>query len=572
MSTGPRSPGRPGTLAAWLLLAVLTVLVVGPLLMLVRASVAPANTLPLETARVTLAHFVTVFASPETLQLVTNTLLYALGSVSIGVAVATLLAWLTERTDMPLKTTVRVMMFSWMALPPLVLGFGWILLINPGNGALNALARSWFGLSGPLFTIYSFWSLILITALSVVPTAYVMIAGLLRNMDPQLETAASVHGASGLTVARRVTLPLLTPGLFSVGIYMIMMVVQAFDLPLVIGLTARIPVLSTRVYLLSLPDNGLPNYGLSSAFGVVLLAAATLLMWAYFRTVQAGEKFRTVTGRGFRPRRVRLGRLRHAALLAPALYIFIMALPVLILMWTSLFPFYRLPSLDALPQASLANFDRVLASGLVQRALGNTLILVAASATGVMLLGSLIAWVSVRNPGRLGRVLEGLSFAPTAVPPVVMVMAILVLYIRTPLYGTVALLVLGHLTIYLAFASRTMASALVQLHKELGDAALVSGASWFTTFRRIILPLVRPQLANGWLWVAAHSARDLTIPLALMTSANVVVASALWLMWDFPDLPGAAAVATILVAALLLVVVPVQLLVTRGESARGGTG
>jgi iron(III) transport system permease protein len=143
-----------------------------------------------------------------------------------------------------------------------------------------------------------------------------------------------------------------------------------------------------------------------------------------------------------------------------------------------------------------------------------------------------------------------------------------VLYIRTPLYGTVALLVLAHLTIYIAFATRTMTSALIQLHKELADAALVSGASWFTTLRRVILPLVRPQLANGWLWVAAHSARDLTIPLALMTSANVVVASALWLMWDFPDLPGAAAVATLLVAALLLVVVPVQLLVTRGEGGR----
>jgi iron(III) transport system permease protein len=559
---------KPGTLAAWLLLAVLVVLVVGPLAMLLRASIAPPNTLPLETARVTLQHFITIFASPETVKLVTNTLLYALGSVSIGVAVATLLAWLTERTDMPLQTTVRVLMFSWMALPPLVLGFGWILLINPGNGALNVMARNLFGVQGALFTIYSFWSLILITALSVVPTAYVMIMGLLRNMDPQLETAASVHGASGLTVARRVTLPLLTPGLISVGIYMIMMVVQAFDLPLVIGLTARIPVMSTRVYLLSLPDNGLPNYGLSSAFGVVLLAAAALLMWLYFRTVQAGEKFRTVSGRGFRPRRVKLGRFRHAALLAPALYIVIMALPVAILVWTSFFPFYRLPSLDALPQASLANFSRVLASGMVQRALGNTVLLVAASATGVMLLGSLIAWISVRNPGRLSRLLEALSFAPTAVPPIVMVMAILVLYIRTPLYGTVALLVLSHLTIYLAFATRTMSSALLQLHKELGDAALVCGASWWTTLRRVILPLVRPQLANGWLWVAAHSARDLTIPLALMTSANVVVASALWLMWDFPDLPGAAAVATLLVAALLLVVVPVQLLLSRGDTAR----
>ena len=541
------------------------ILVLGPLLVLLRASVAPSNTPPFDGWGVTAAHYAAIFTRADNLRLAGNTLLYALGSVGIGVALATIMAWTTERTDMPGRLAVRVLMFSWMAVPPLVMGFGWILLINPGNGALNAFARLLTGRTEPLFTIYSFWSLILITALAVVPTAFVMVSGLMRNMDPQLEHAATVHGAGGGTVLRRITLPLVAPGVLSVVIFMFMAVVQAFDLPLIIGLTARIPVLSTRIYLLSSPDAGMPNYGLSSAFGVLLMAVAALLLAAYFRAVRLGERFRVVTGRGFRPKRVALGGWRWPVCVAVMGYFALMLMPLAMLGWTSLFPSYRLPGPGAFGDASLANYVRVLAQGSVQRALGNTMMLVLASASIVMVLSSLIACFSVRGHSRLARAVDVLSFAPTAIPPIVMVMAILLLYLQTPLHGTLAILVLGHMTIYIAFGTRTIGAALMQLHKELADAVAMSGAGWFTGLRRVTLPLVWPQLLNGWLWVVAHSARDLTIPLVLLSAGNVVVATALWQMWDYPDLPGAAAVAMVLVVGLLAVVIPLQVIAARKE-------
>ncbi len=560
---GDRQP-----LTLWVIAVLVTVLVLGPVLVLLRASVGPAGTLPFDGWGVTLAHYASIFTRTDNLRLAGNTLLYALGSVAIGVAIATAIAWATERTDMPARVAARVLMFSWMAVPPLVMGFGWILLINPGNGALNALAKHLFGVTQPVFTIYSMWSLIVITALAVVPTAFVMVSGLMRNMDPQLEQAAAVHGASAAVMVRRITLPLVAPGVLSVGIFMFMAVVQAFDLPLIIGLTARIPVLSTRVYLLSSPDAGIPNYGLSSAFGVLLLAVAALLMWAYFRAVRVSERFRVVTGRGFRPRRIALGVWRWPLFAAVMCYFVLMLLPLAMLGWASLLSTYQLPSLGALGEASFASYARVVGEGKVQRAMLNTLLMVLASGTIVMALSSLIAWFSVRGRTALARYVDVLSFAPTAVPPIVMVMAVLLLYLQSPLYGTLWILILGHVTIYIAFGTRSMGAALLQIHKELADAASISGAGWFTGLRRITLPLVWPHILNGWLWVVAHSARDLTIPLVLMTTGNVVVASALWQMWDFPDLPGASAVAMLLVTGLLVLVVPLQIYVAR-QGERG---
>ncbi|WP_066477911.1 iron ABC transporter permease [Bosea sp. WAO] len=546
-----------------LLLAVVSVLVLGPVLLLIRTSLAPSEAMPLETLEFTLKNYVQLLQSPRTLSLVWNTAVYALSSMTMGVAIATAIAWCTERTDMPGRILVRILMFAWMMVPALVVGFGWILLLNPGNGALNVMFRELFGFLQPILTIYSFWSLIIVTSFAVVPTAFVMISGLLRNMDPNLELAARVHGGGSWATLTRVTLPLLTPGLFSIGIYMFMAVVQAFDLPLIIGLSADVPVLSTRVYLLSSPDNGLPNYGLASAFGVLLLVVAGGLMWAYMRATRLGERFRVVTGKAFRPKRIRLGRWRFAALGFTFGYCAVMMLPLLILIWVSLQPSYTTPSLSALGGLSFDIYRRVLTNPMISRAVLNTVILVVSSATIVMLISCLIGWFTVRSNSRAGKILDALSFLPMAIPPIVLVLAILLLYLNTPLYGTVWILVLGHVTIYIAFGVRTMSSALIQIHKELGDAALISGASWLTSLRKVTFPLVWPQILNGWLWVFAHSARDLTVPLMLMSTGNLVAASTLWNLWQFPDLPGAAALAVLLMAALLAVVVPTQLYVAR---------
>ena len=546
------------------LLLMLVMLVAAPLVVLLLTSIQPRGLFVFQGLAPTLDNYRDIFAGAGTTTVVVNTLLYAGGSVVIGVCLAVTFAFLTERTDVPGATLVRILMFSWMAVPPLVFGYGWILLLNPGNGLLNVLLRNLLGLQSAPLTPYSLTALVVISGIGLTPTAYVMLSGLLRNMDPTLEDAAFVSGANRITILRRVTAPLLSPGILSVGIFLFMAMVQSFDLPMIIGLTARVPVLSTRIYLAASPDTGIPNYGLASAFGVGLLVLAVVLMAIYFRMVQAGEKYRTVTGKGFRPRRLALGGVPRAGAIGfMSCYFATMLLPLAILLWTSLFPFYRLPAFAELANVSLAAYAQVLNDPQTTRVIVNTVLLFLTSATLVMLTSCLVSWFAVRGAGRVGRALDMLAFAPMAIPPVVMAIALLLALLRTPINGTIWVLIIGHLTIYLAFGTRTMNGAFIQIHKELEDAALVSGATWATSLRSVLFPIVWPHILNAWLWVLAHSARDLTFPLILLTSSNVVAATAIYQRWDYPDLPGAAAMAVMLVVALMILVVPIQLYAAR---------
>lgn len=541
-------------------------LVMVPLLLLVRVSFAPSGVLPFAASTLTVENYATIFLDPVTYRLLWNTLVYAGGSVLEALVIAFVLAWVSERSDIRGSSLIRTCMFISLALPPLAFTFGWILLLNPGNGALNVFIRDMTGAQEGPFDIYTMEMMIFISGLALAPTMYVMLCGILRNMDPHLESAAQVAGSNRLAVLRHVTLPLITPGLLSVVIYASMLMVQVFDTPLVIGLTAGVPVLSTRIYTLSSPEGALPEYGLAAAFGVFLLALAMVLMWGYFRAVRVSEKFHVVTGRGFRPRKVELGRWRYVAIVFAVAYFGLILPPLLTLLWTSLLGFYEVPSLQAIRQLTLANYQTVVSLSVVKRAVGNTIVLMLSTATISMILASIISWYSIRSQTRWTRWLDALAFTPMAVPGIVMGVAVLLAYIHTPLYGTIWIIVLAQVTVSLPFGTRTMNGALVQIHKDLENAAAASGATWVTSLRTIALPLLLPHFLNGWLWTVAHSMRDLTIPFLLRTTDNVVISPTLLQLWNTPNYPGASALAILMIFALMALVVPVQIFLVRRES------
>lgn len=535
------------------LLLVTAGLVLVPLAVLLVATLKPSTALPWDATPLTLANFATVFGSPITYTLLGNTLVYALGTIAFGLGVALVFAWLVERTDVPGRALVYVAFVVALGLPPMLTALGWTLWLSPRVGLANIVLRQVLGIAegeGPL-NGYSLGGMIFVTGLAICPSIFMMLSALLRSMDAALEDAGQMSGANGAAIWRRITVPLLLPGLLATVTYYLVTLIQHFDIPLALGLPGRTLVLSTRVFLLTQPENGLPEYGLASTYALVALVLGVVLMAVYLRATRHAERFRLITGKGYRPRRIALGRWKYPAVAFIGAYLLVaLVAPLVLLLWISLLPYYQSPSWEALSRLSLAAYGEVLRNSRVGPAAVNTVVLMVAAATLATALSLLVAWVSLRLRVRGARVLEGLAFSSLAIPSIVVALAVLLFYIRSPIYGTVWILVVGHLTTYLSFGTRTMSAAVIQLDRELEESAAVHGASWWQTLRRVVMPLLFPAMANGWIWMAAHSMRDFTFPLMLGTSGNLVIAALIWNFWRAPNLPAAAALSVMLAVVL----------------------
>lgn len=543
-------------------------LTVLPIVVLIVTSFRPTGVLWLEPGGFTINNFLDVINQPSFLTLIYNTVVYVGGTIALATVFATLWAWITERTDFRYKVSVRVMMVVTLSLPTLIQGFGWILLLNPSNGYVNVLIRRLFNLdtmNGPI-DIYSLEMMVFVSAFLLTPTIYVMLSGIIKNLDYRLEFPASLAGVPFYKTLCRVLVPILLPGLLSVLIYTIMIMIQVFEIPLTIGLTGGIQVLSTRIYLLSTAELGEPNYNTAAAFGVILTIIAIALVVLYQKLTSKSEKFSVVTGKGFKLQEKGLRGYKYIVYFYSLSFFFIAFMPVMILFWASLLPFYSIPSIKGLSSISLDNYLNLFESSMFVRSIFNTAVVVILGATLTMIVSILIAYVSVRTKTKLGKLVDILAFTPIAIPNIVLGLAVLLLYVKTPVYGTIFAIMLAQILVNMAFGSRILSSSLIQIHPEIERAAEISGVSKLNVIFRIVMPLMRTQVFNGWLLVFAHAMRDVGIPLIFLTSNTVMLSSALWLLWGYPDIPSAAALSILLVVVLASVVTPLQIYMAKTDA------
>ncbi len=539
----------------------LTLVVLGlvalPVVVLLFASFRPAGQLPFTGNTWTTATYAEVFGSASTYHLLKNTFLYAAGALAVSLPVAFILAWLTERTDLPGRRLLYTLMFVPMLMPSFAVALGWILLLGPNAGTMNVFLRDLLALDtyrGPL-NIYTMWGMVFVTGIIAVPSMWLLLLALFRNFDPRFEEAAATSGAGRWQVLKRVTVPLMLPGILAVLVYFTIIFIEVFEVPLAIGTTAEIPVLSVKIYLLTSRAEEGYHYGAAATFGLMTLVLGGLLMVGYLRAVRVSAKFAVVTGKGYRPRLVQLGQLKYLALAGVTVYFLVaVVLPTLILVWASLLRFYVPFSPDNFHLVSLHNYRLIFGREDFVTALQNTLITSCMAATVSMLLAAIIAWYLVRQPGLLARVLGIVSFMPLAIPNVIIALALLLLYTGTPLYGTLAIMILAFVTRYLAFTTRVMHAAQLQIDKVLEEAALVAGAGRVLTFVKINLRVLLPALLNGWLWVVAHAVRDFAVPLFLATSGTLLLANLIWGQWELGSMPMASAYIVVLIVIVVALV------------------
>jgi iron(III) transport system permease protein len=505
----------------------------------------------------TARNFVEVFSDPRTFAVLLDTVDFSLISLLVALAFGIPAAWLAERTDLPAKTLLFTLMAVGLLIPGFAAAMGWLFLLHPRIGLLNQLLVSSFDLAAAPLNINSIAGMAWVQGLNLAPLAFIMTAAVFRAMDPTLEEAARMHGAGPVMVLRRITVRLAWPGILAAAIYVFMTAFAAFDVPAIIGWGNRIFTFTTYLYLLLNPQDSLPRYGLGAALSTVAMVIAALMSWWYGAMQRRSRRFAVVTGRAYRPRIVRLGRRRLAAWSFVGVY-FLLAkvVPITLLGWSSLLPFFQLPSARAFASASLAHYFS-LPWNLVLDGLWNTSILAVLTPSLTLALSLAFSWIVLRSkfPGRGS--FDFIAFLPHAVPSIVfgvgaLLLTLFVIQRALPIYGTVWILLVVFTIARLSYGTRMTNGGLIQIHPELEESALMSGASSWHAFARISLPLLAPTLLYAWLWIALLIFRELTLAVILSTADNLTFPVVVWSLW----LGGGLGQASALAVVMLLMMTP----------------
>ncbi|MGE5304813.1 MAG: ABC transporter permease [Alphaproteobacteria bacterium] len=500
----------------------------------------------------TAASYIDVF-SYRFSEMVWNTTIFGLGATSLAVGLGLVFAWLVERTNMPFRNVVYALLFAPVAIPGLVFAISYILLLSPDIGVLNKLLMDLFGLKEAPFNVYSLTGLIFVEGIRLTPGSFLMMSATLKSMDPSLEEAAYTTGTGIFRTIRVVTAPLMLPGILAAFIYFFITVIESFEVPAIIALPMSLQLLTTKVFFATRAETDFPHYSVAAAVSIIFIIASALLICFYGRATKHAERFTTVTGKGYRPRLIELGRWRYAALgFAGLFFSFSVVFPLLVLIWGSLLPYLQPPSLAALTHASFGSYraiGRIPSFGL---ALKNTVFVTVVVATATMLLSSLAAWFVVRSRSRGGRIVDLLTFLPHAIPSIVLAVGLIVFHLKfndiIPIYGTIWIIIVGLTTKRMSYGSRIMIGTMFQLHKELEEVSAVCGVGWLKTFFLVTLRLLIPAFVNGWLYVAMLSIALFTIPVMLYTPRTVVFSVLIWNLWENAKMQDACAVGVLMVA------------------------
>jgi len=500
------------------------------------------NGTPWNPGDFSLSNYIGAYGDPQTYAIFGNTLILAVASTIFSVGVAILFAFLTERTDLPYRNVAWGLMLVPMAMPGLLFAVSWTILLSPRIGIFNVWMREIADLfghemtEGPL-SIYNIWGMIFLEGLRGVSTTFLIMVGAFRAMDPSLEEAARTAGASNLTTLRRISLPILTPAILAATMYSFMTHLESLEIPLIIGLPAKFYVFPTYIYFTTQRYTP-PEYGLAAALGATFLIISILLVYWYRKIVGQSGRYATVTGKGYRPRIIHLGRWRIFFFSIFVVYFLLtIAAPAAALLWSSFLPLPMAPSWDLLDSLTLKNYIRTFGDDDIWEVIWNTLWVAIGAATLTMVMALTIAWVVVRLRSKWAGVLDTVAFLPHALPGVVIGIALIFFVIQPPfnelkLYGTLTIVVLGMTISYLSFGSRTMTGAMAQIHNEMEEAAMVSGAQWRVIMMKIVVPLLLPAFISGWIWVATHALRNFSIPLLLASRDNEVLSVVMWHSWD----------------------------------------
>ena len=512
-------------------------------------------------SRYTLENYWAAYFSSGTAELLLNSVEFASGSAVLALVLGTGLAWMNERTNTPCKALFFALAIIPLVIPGVLFTVSWIMLASPKIGLINLALQKLLHSDTVLLNINSMAGMIWVDGLHYSSMAFLLMTAAFRSMDPSLEEQAAMSGASTLQTARRITLKLAWPAAFGALLILFVRAIESFEVPALLGLPVGIHVYTSSIYqaIHQYPS----QVGLASAYAVTLLLLTSVGIYAQSRFTQQGSRFATVTGKGFRPLTIDLGRWRYfAAAIFIIYFVIIVLLPFLVLVWSSLQKFYSAPSWQALRGVSLDSYRAVLDLPQFGQTVWNSVVLAVSTAAAIMLLSAVISWIVVRTRLKGRWLLDNIASLPLVFPGLVLGLAIMVCYLTVDIgiYGTLWIMFIAYVTRFLPYGMRYNSASMLQIHKELEESAAMSGASWTMTFRRVILPLLKPGLLAGFIYVMIVSIRELASSILLYSPGTEVVSIMIWEMWQNGQYVELSALGVMLIIALFCLVMLAQLI------------
>lgn len=503
-----------------------------------------------------LATVIGVFSSDTVLYAIRDTLWLSVLSIGMASVIGITLAWLVARTNMPFKRIMDPLNMIPFYLSTVVGALSWQVIAAPRTGLLNDLFRPLFGHA--IFNIYSIGGMAFVLGIYYAPFIYIFTLGSLQSMDASLEEAARMSGSSNLQTALRITLPLSGPAILSACILVFISCMGTFGVPLLLGVPGHVQTLSTMIYA---SINDYPaDYTTAALLGLTLFVLTVGLTLLQVRVLK-GRRFATVTGKGYRPRIIDLKKWRWLGFAANAFYLVLVLLPFVALglvslqnAWTGAFQWNRF---------TLDNYYQVIfVNQTAQRGMVNSTIIATIGATlaVTLCLGIALVVQRTRLPGR--KAITAIAMLPITVPGIVLGVGFLFVFVVTPLYGTIWVIMLAYIIHYLPVGVKNIDSLVQSLSRELDESARVSGASWRQAVTRIIVPLAAPGLLSVWILLFVIFIREVSASMMLFTYGTETLSIALIRIMQYAPYGVAGAFGVLQTVILLLCVMLLRLIPT----------
>ena len=482
-------------------------------------------------------NYTTMFTDRIIPKAMLNSLYICSGTTVVSTVLGVSLAWINARTNCPGRDYLEPYNLIPFFLSPFVGAIAWHNLASPKIGLLNVWYRDLFGVEGYLLNVDNLWGVIWVTGLFFTPLVYLFVVGSLRRMDPSLEDSARTTGAGLLRTTLTITLPLVTPAILSGAIIVFVTSAGEFGVPFKLAAPYGWETLTTQIFTKAVGDDA--NHYLGASMSMVLGVITVILIWVQ-RAYIAPRSYTTVTGKGFRPNVLDLGKWKWVAFGYNLSYIFVaVILPIFSLAIVSLHPVWTAEIIPA--DMSMNNYVKTLfwwredsiraaTDGII-----NSFILAFSGASIAMVLALVVSYMIHRTKGFGSKMLDFLCVVPIGFPGIVLAMGVLVTYIQTPIYATLWILLLGYITRFFPYGQRNIASIMLAISEELDQSSRMSGATWFTTLRRITIPLLKPGIFAGWVLLFVIFLRELSISIILYSTGTETLSVGVYYLANFEN-------------------------------------